>query len=279
MFFSLIRRMNGHNNNPTTTQYTSAYKKLLFNNKMNINISSSANCSPLDQTLLISEEYSTQEEHSNNNDENLNITSDTASNSKKISIETPCKSKLSSIQVDDFLNNNNYHSFEHNYSKSSWYSSEYAEEIIKYTAGSIVRILKRKIHCQKCCDILDGTNSNFQSKLTILKNRGGLNFASDDVNFICKCTEKIIRQQNNLFAENIYIKLITETLQVLPSSILDDNNHYLEQEILMDHRNQLILLIIQKYIDIRLKHESKILNDQNQRIRMQNNKLTIFSGQ
>jgi len=47
----------------------------------------------------------------------------------------------------------------------------------------------------------------------------------------------------------------------------------------MDHRNQLILLIIQKYIYIRLKHESKISQDQRQRIRMQNNKLTIFSGQ
>lgn len=46
MFFSSIRRMNGYNNNPTTTQYISAYKKLLLN-KLNIIISSSANCSPL----------------------------------------------------------------------------------------------------------------------------------------------------------------------------------------------------------------------------------------
>jgi len=50
MFFSSIRRMNGHNNNPTTTQYISAYKKLLLNN-LNIIISFSANCFPLDETL------------------------------------------------------------------------------------------------------------------------------------------------------------------------------------------------------------------------------------
>lgn len=50
--------MNGHNSNSTTTQYLSAYKKLL-NNKLNIKISSSANCSPLDETLLISTEIFT----------------------------------------------------------------------------------------------------------------------------------------------------------------------------------------------------------------------------
>jgi hypothetical protein len=97
--------------------------------------------------------------------------------------------------------------------------------------------------------------------------------------FICKCTEKIIRQSENLLAKNININIIIKTLEMLPSTILDDNKHFLEQEPFMDHRNQLILLIIQKYIDIRLKHESNIFKDQRQRIRMQNNKLTIFSGQ
>lgn len=274
MFFSSIRRMNGHNNNPTTTQYMSAYKKLLLNN-LNIIISSSANCSPLDETLLISAENFT-----NINNENSKIISkNTVCDFMKKQDETPCKVKFTSTQINDFLQNNNY-IFKDNYSKSEdWYSSEYAEEIIKHTAGCIIHILKRIIHCQKCCELLDGANSTFKSKLTILKNRGGLNFASDDVNFICKCTEKIIRQSENLLAKNINTNIIIKTLEILPSTILDDNKHFLEQEPFMDHRNQLILLIIQKYIDIRLKHESNILNDQRQRIRMQNNKLTIFSGQ
>jgi len=55
MFFSLIRRMNGFNNNPTSTQYLSAYKKLL-SNKLNLVMSSSANCTPQDGTLLLSTE-------------------------------------------------------------------------------------------------------------------------------------------------------------------------------------------------------------------------------
>jgi len=141
-----------------------------------------------------------------------------------------------------------------------------------------VPILKRKIHCNKCCDLLDGTNSDFKSKLTLLKNRGGLCFAFDDVNFICKCTEKMIRQQENFLHININLKLITETRKILPSSILNDE-HFQEQEFLLNHRKQLIVLIIQTYLDIRLKHEGTILQDKKQRIRMQNNKITIFSEQ
>jgi len=268
MFFSSIRRMNGHNNNPTTTQYISAYKKLLLNN-LNIIISSSANCSPLDETLLISE-----------NETSETISDNTESDFRKKRKETSCKVKFTSTQVNDFLSSNvKYHIFEHNYDKSESYCSEYTEEIIKHIAGLIVRNLKRIIHCKNCYELLDGANSTYKSKLTILKDRGGLNFASDDVNLICKCTKKIIHQYKNLFVKNINTILITKTLEILPSSILNDNKHYLEQELFMDHRNQLILLIIQKYIDIRLKHESKISQDQRQRIRMHNNKLTIFSGQ
>jgi len=111
-----------------------------------------------------------------------------------------------------------------------------------------------------------------------MKNQGGLNFASDEVFFIFKCTEKVIRQNGNLFLKNIYSTLVNETLRMLPKTIFD-NAHFFEQEPLLSHRNQLLVLITSKYIDIRLNHEGKIMNDHKERIRMQNNKLTIFRGQ
>jgi len=127
--------------------------------------------------------------------------------------------------------------------------------------------------------MLDGVPSN-KSKLTILKNRSGLKFASDDVNFICHCTKKILRQNKDiLLSKNINFKIVTETLKILPPSILDDYNHVLDQEPLYDHRQQVIYLIIQTYIDIRLKHESEKLGDLKYRIRMHYNKLTIFKGE
>lgn len=46
--------MNGFNNNPTTTHYLSAYRKIVSNNSR-IAISTNAYCSPLDETLIISD--------------------------------------------------------------------------------------------------------------------------------------------------------------------------------------------------------------------------------
>jgi len=119
-----------------------------------------------------------------------------------------------------------------------------------------------------------------KSKLTTLKNRGGLKFASDDVNFICHCGEKILRQYKHvLLTPNINFKLVTETFKILPTSILDFNDHILDQEPLYDHRQQMIYLIIQNYFDKRMKHESEKLSDLKYRIKMKNNKLVIFSGE
>jgi len=54
MFFALIRRLNGFTSNPTTVQFQSAFKKLLLNN-MNVVVPASANCTPQDVTLMVSD--------------------------------------------------------------------------------------------------------------------------------------------------------------------------------------------------------------------------------
>lgn len=53
MFFSCIRRCGGFNNNPSAKQFKSAYKKLLTH--ININVPLTANCIPIDDTLLLQE--------------------------------------------------------------------------------------------------------------------------------------------------------------------------------------------------------------------------------
>jgi len=108
-----------------------------------------------------------------------------------------------------------------------------------------------------------------------MKNRGGLHFGSNDVNFICVKTEESIRNAKDLFHKDINRIVIRKTLRKIPKTIFN-SKHFFDFK---DHRSQLVVLIIQKYINIRLKHESTILKDKNQRIRMQNNKLTIFKGQ
>ncbi|KAL1488794.1 hypothetical protein ABEB36_014592 [Hypothenemus hampei] len=257
--------MTGFNNNPTTTQYQSAYKKLL-SNKLNLIISSFANCAPLDNTLLVCEESTNnnQEQTTNNNKglttaNNKGLTTnndDEQVSNKSNSIEK--KGKINSqLKIYNFLQDTSYHIFEQNYCKSEnngWFCSEYADEIIKHTAGAVVRILKTKIHYAKCYESLDGTNSSLKSRLTEIKNWRVLKFASDDVNYICKSTEKIIRQKKHLFTNNVYTHLIKETLKILRSTILDDDKHFLEQEPLMDYRSQIIVLIIQKYQGVTYHH-------------------------
>ena len=46
--------MNCFKNNTTNVQFQSAYKKLLFNN-MDGNVPTSANCSPQDNSLMVSD--------------------------------------------------------------------------------------------------------------------------------------------------------------------------------------------------------------------------------
>lgn len=101
MFFSLIRRMNGHNNNPTNIQYKSAYKKLLLN-KLNVLLSSSANCSLLDNTLLISEGSCEENQalgNTKSNTDSTNNINDETVNLKTVKTESTRSNKLCSDEV------------------------------------------------------------------------------------------------------------------------------------------------------------------------------------
>jgi len=276
MFFSLVRSMNGHNNNPTTTQYMSSYKKLVCH-KMTSLIFKSGNCKPLDNTLLLAKDDEAHDRYEDKVECQLEPYSIPSVASAHSEIKVP--KALLSLDASIILHKNSSYFWDHDYTDiSQWCVNEYSNEIIAYTAGSIIHVLKKKIHCTHCFNLLIGSNTQSNVSLITLRNWGGLNYASRDVQIICKCTETVIRRTKNIFQKNIYTKTICDTLQILPKYIFDDN-HFVEQEALMDHRSQLIMLIISKYIDIRLRHEGKLLNNEKQRIRMKNNKITIFSGQ
>lgn len=252
MLFALIRRMNGFTNNPTTVQFTSALKKLLLNN-MNVSVPASANCTPQDSTLMISDQ---------SNILTIECGTDIDQLKKEKKSLNECKNSLkNNFQIDNFLHSN-CPLIDHDYTKhDKWFQSEYLEDLIKHTAGFITHSLKKKIHCAKCLGLLQGTVTS-KSKITFLKNRGGLNFASDDVYLICLNTEKVLRRyEKSLMSKNINFTVVSETLKILPRYIFDNDTHQYEQEVLHDHRQQLIYLIVQHYLDTRLKHESDKIND------------------
>ena len=277
MFFALIRGMNGFSNNPTAIQFKSAFKKLLLNS-MDVLVSRSANCTPQDDSLLISDttDINKMKTSSENNEIKENSKNETKEIKKK-RVRTKKEQNICKFKIDDCFHIN--YNIEDLSISQSWLHSEYLDDIIKHTAGFVIRSVKTKIHCKKCLEMLDGPTSS-KSKLTMLKNRGGLIFVSDDVNLICRCTEKVIRGfKNSMFTQYVNKKLVTESLKIIPPSVLDDDNHSSDQEFLNDHRHKLIYLIVQSYIDTRLKHESDKLGDIKFRTRMHNNKMTIFKGE
>lgn len=186
MFFSVIRRMNGNCHNPTAIQFLSAYKKLLLHN-MNVPVPASANCSPQDNTLLISDERGNEPELSILNKENIEIPKEEKKKKKK-----NAKPSKNLLRIAEFLSLNN-NIMDYDYSKKySWVESSYLNEIIMHTAGAVVHQVIDKIHCEVCRKMLLAEPTT-KSRLTMLKNRGGLKYASDDVVVICHSTEKIIR--------------------------------------------------------------------------------------
>lgn len=261
-------------------------------NRTFVLVSPSANCTPQDETFLISNKINIKDYEKvtygvkpKYHWKKIMKASKISKSSRKIKKRPQQIPKITSFPIKDYLNKNfqcqNYSSYEHNYfsktPQNKWVASEYATETIKHTAGAVYHTIKPKIKCKSCLNIIDGKNSKNKSILTTIKNWGGLKFASDEVNYICYCVEKVIRSQDNLLQGDKFLKVLRETLQILPNDILDDGAHVFEQEPLYDHRHHLILLIIQEYIDKRFHHEDMNMKDTIDRLRMHNNKMTIFS--
>lgn len=263
MFFALIRSKNGFCHNPTTVQFQSAFKKLLINN-LNISVSASANCTPQDSTVLIGNETLTPSR--------VNI----KQKPKKKRIRPLVPFKKPPVRVVDYLAKNRY--MLKNGFKDGWLPSQYSVDAIKHVAGYVVRTVKTKFRkrCPACIRILENGRLATKSKLSLIKNRGGLIFVSEDINLICQSTENIIRGfKDSFLIKNIHNKIVIETLKILPDNIFNDE-HFISCQ---DHRDFLIYTIINNYICTRLVHESNKIKDQMMRTRNYQNKQCDFKGQ
>ena len=129
MFFALIRRMNGFTNNPTTVQFQSAYKKLLLNN-INVAVPASANCSPQDNTLMVSDVNDINIDQINETFKDSNdIMEHDTSPINKVEIQKKKRIRTAranniSFPINEYLHSN-YKMADHDYSKNdAWVGSE-----------------------------------------------------------------------------------------------------------------------------------------------------------
>ena len=239
--FSKIRRMGGHSNNPTSSGFKHALRSLLV--KQAICASKSSNCLDCDSTAgVFALEWSKRSSPIATSEPN---------------VESELSDKLDSLKDTGLV----------------------VDNILTYIAGYIVRSLKGKAVCDNCIESLlsdFSTAPQFEDHhysalkvnrklLQSVKNQGGLVDASESVFKILQRLESII----SLYVNQSFVAKprASKILHVLFNrSVYEDRpvaffHHDCSiEEGLLDHKLQLTNLIANKYIDIRLKHFSKVFN-------------------
>ncbi|KYN09176.1 THAP domain-containing protein 9 [Trachymyrmex cornetzi] len=254
-FFSAIRSRGGFNTNPTANQFIAAYKRLLVH--ADVDISKSANSTIIDETVVL-------------NISTTALTNNTGEQSIIDNLTHDYTEKQDSVIVKS--DHNYYHDF-HN----EWLCSDYIEDVVSYIAGFIVKSITKKIKCQIClsCLTCDETLSYLQKR----KCRGGLTSASKDVITTCLIGEKVFRTCDNVFhTKNIIQKLLLKAMHIIPSHVFN-NDHLFDQNTLVDHRGQLLRIILTKYFNLRLYNEGLARKDIIIRIRSKYTKLIQFKNQ
>jgi len=169
--------------------------------------------------------------------------------------------------------------------QNNWCFTEYTSELITYIAGFVVRTVTRKINCLCCKQLFISRETQRKldiyrtDKLLQQKNRDDLCQVSRDIIAICKTAEKTLRANQHISCKtkNILHVLIHQSERCLPSHILNTDIHIFRQK--FDYRSQLIRLILKIFFNIRFKHETATYINFTQRVRMRNNKLTLFQNQ
>lgn len=226
-----MRSSLGCNNNPTTTQFNAAFKKLLLG---------ATNKTRFGNALVA------------NDDSPIMRLPSACSNAVKLVDEYY---DLNCDDIEPYLQ-----SFDDRH--------EFSDDILTYISGFINKKIIFKESCVFCRNFL--VNSKIRSTCDIIniKNEGKLTQPDHRINIIIKVTDKIFHQfqlSNNIFVERHLIdKVFLRVLKVLDMkfskflSCLDTHVDSLSSE--TSHRNILIKKIVAAYITLRCRHLSKEKN-------------------
>lgn len=264
LFFCNVRAHGGCNNNPTSRQFESFYKKLLGH--VEIKNSNGGNCVELEQISV------------------LNCSS---------AVHTINSTTTRAILADDDEDNTNL-----NFSSIRDFDSfcctlpqlsEFSEQIISYIAGYVVRGLGKIIKCNECIGALSLSKQRYSDhafELISFKDEGGLVYPSKDVVQICKIAELEIRktidmsQKFSTRPSSSKLLLINKILRSFVNSNIFSSIsiHQFDQAPTENHLVHLIKAVASSYIDVRFhyltKHIKPIVTK-----RQLYNKLILFQGQ
>lgn len=269
LFFGLIRRHGGYNNNPNILQFRAAYKKTL--NHLELRSSFTGNCIPLDNFTIL-------------NSASVNVINSTACSDRHDELPYEIVEPTTQLLPSDLEAETNCNIF------ASMLDDDMTCEtkvIVGYISGYVSRQLTKKLKCEECIDVLTMVKKLPHHQLITIKDMGGLCYSSVDVYTICLATEKNIRglikqSGGKALASKYDLKYVT--INTLKNFIGTNvftvlKQHALNQPSTFNHRNHLIRAIVNQYAKIRLHHEAK--NDQTVDSYTNRNKLTkliLFKG-
>lgn len=263
LFFAVIRRRFGTNNNPNILQLKSALKNIILKNY--VNAPRNANCQVFDEEdfgCLLDVKWNKNRKKS-----------------RQITDDELQKSDLSLFANKSLLSPQNYH---------------LKENIVYYISGFVVRCIIQFIDCSTCIEALNRplraqrySCTDYTIKLSTLKNRGGLVCASESVYRIVLATENALINTTNNFQNMRGLKLE----EMITGKI--KNNFAQQSQIFIDcarcdinimepsHRLNLIELITRQYLKIRLNtygrfHSLEVINPVSKRQKY--NKLVLLGN-
>lgn len=264
LFFCNVRAHGGCNNNPTSRQFQSFYKKLLTH--VEIKNCNTGNCVELEQISILNCSSAIQ---------TINVTTqgflpydDDDANCRELNI--------SSVRYfDDFC-------------KTLPQMTEFCDQIITYIGGYVVTAIQKKIKCDECNSALVLLKPDIDRtyELAIFKDEGSLVYPTKDVIQICKVAELEIRDiinKSQTFNINPSIRkplLITKILRYFVNSNIFSSIavHQFDQSPTENHLVNLIKVVASTYMDVRFHYLTKYIKSTLTK-RQLYNKLILFQGQ
>ena len=237
-FFSCVRGHYGSNNNPTASQFSNMYRRLLLGITGNIAVNVHSNVMVNSQCELAVLGSTTAE---------------------KIDMIVPLEDQE---ETDDMA-------------VTDLYLPQYEKDIASYIGGYVVRRLEREVHCPDCTAKFRADKPNGPS-LTSIKDNGGLIYTCDTISKIFNVAEKHLKASLNFTTALSDKNFIEKNTCKIQSSCLELIHNL--PEAFDEHFSNTLRRMIQIYICIRCKHFSKDYNTEMKKnqTRQKMNRITLF---
>lgn len=273
-FFSAVRSLGGHNNNPNAYQFETAYKHLIIHNEVK--------CS----------------ENANVKASDINVLQISSSKAPKTSVKIDVDIEELIDEIEDGILNDEEETATASTSATSAATkaegecilSSYIQEVVVYISGFVARAVRKKVlSCETCRRSLVSTTTLLSENMQLLrlKNRGGLTVPSENVIILCTEAEKYLRKNStNTYPPEHFVNMVKHILTKVRCLVFGDVRDHVageDEEIIRedhsDHNNTLIKLILEQYYNIIRHHMLKSKSIKNSYCRRRLTKYILFANE